>query len=403
MKTPHIPLPSASHILAAAALALFLLPALPLHAQQSLAEDPGVADALHLLDTWMDAAQAYGGIPGASLSVVHDQELIWAKGYGYAHVETEEPATPSTMYSICSISKLFTAVGALQLRDRGKVDLDDPVAKHLDWFNIQDDDPEAGPVTVEGCSPIPRGSRAKQARRTGPAPTIPSRPTSRSSARCPRSRCCIPRAPTTSTPTWGLPWPARSWRRRPGRPTTPTSARTSWTRWRCPAPSPTWRTASGATAWRAATPRAGGTAGASWCRTPGARHQPRRRVHLDGGGPGALRFVAVPRARWRRRAARPQHAARDAPGALARTRRRHHLRAGVLGVDVGRRHLHGPRRFLPGIPQPSSAAPAGQGRHGVHDQRPGRRFPPVRTDRLRYRRARPAKGCGETGRRQSRR
>ena len=132
------------------ALALLLLSAPPSEAQQSLADDSGVAEALHLLDIWMDAAQAYGGIPGASLSVVHDQELVWAKGYGFAHVESEEPATPSTMYSICSISKLFTAVGALQLRDQGKLALNDPVAKHLDWFNIQDDFPEAGPVDIEG-------------------------------------------------------------------------------------------------------------------------------------------------------------------------------------------------------------------------------------------------------------
>ena len=134
----------------AAALALLLLSAPPVHAQQSLADDAEVAAALHLLDIWMDAAQAYGGIPGASLSVVHDQELVWAKGYGYAHVEREEPATPSTLYSICSISKLFTAVGVLQLRDQGKLGLDDPVAKHLDWFNIRDDYPEAGPVDIEG-------------------------------------------------------------------------------------------------------------------------------------------------------------------------------------------------------------------------------------------------------------
>ena len=134
----------------ATALALLLLCAPPAHAQQALADDPGVAEALHLLDIWMDAAQAYGGIPGASLSVVHDQELVWAKGYGYAHLESEDPATPSTMYSICSISKLFTAVGVLQLRDQGKLGLDDPVAKHLDWFNIKDDYPETGPVDLEG-------------------------------------------------------------------------------------------------------------------------------------------------------------------------------------------------------------------------------------------------------------
>ena len=76
MKTPHVPLPPASRTgAAAAALALFLFPAPPLHAQQPLADDPGVAEALHLLDVWMDAAQAYGGIPGASLSVVHDALL----------------------------------------------------------------------------------------------------------------------------------------------------------------------------------------------------------------------------------------------------------------------------------------------------------------------------------------
>ena len=177
MKTHHIPLRPASRIAAAAAaFALVLAPAPGLHAQQSLADDPDVADALHLLDTWMDAAQAYGGIPGASLSVVHDQELVWAKGYGYAHVEREEPATASTMYSICSISKLFTAVGVLQLRDQGKVGLDDPVTKHLDWYEIQDDDPEAGPVTVEGLlthtSGLPR--EAKASYWTGPDYPFPT-------------------------------------------------------------------------------------------------------------------------------------------------------------------------------------------------------------------------------------
>ena len=177
MKTTHILLRPACRIAAGmAALALLLLPAPALHAQQSLADDPGVADALHLLDTWMDAAQAYGGIPGASLSVVHDQELVWAKGYGYAHVEREEAATASTMYSICSISKLFTAVGVLQLRDQGKVALDDPVAKHLDWYEIQDDYAEAGPVTVEGLlthtSGLPR--EAKASYWTGPDYPFPT-------------------------------------------------------------------------------------------------------------------------------------------------------------------------------------------------------------------------------------
>ncbi|KPJ95746.1 MAG: hypothetical protein AMS18_02340 [Gemmatimonas sp. SG8_17] len=130
--------------------------------QRALTDHPRIAEALHLLDVWLDAQQAYEGIPGMSAAVVHDQELIWAKGFGYAHVEPEIPATASTMYSICSISKLFTAVSVMQLRDQGRLRLDDPVSKHLDWFDMEDPFADAGPVTVEGIlthsSGLPRES-----------------------------------------------------------------------------------------------------------------------------------------------------------------------------------------------------------------------------------------------------
>lgn len=118
--------------------------------QRALADHPHVAEALHLLDAWMDAQQAYEGIPGMSAAVVHDQELIWAKGFGYAHVEQGIPATASTKYSICSISKLFTAVSVMQLRDEAHLELDDPLGKHLTWFDIENDFAAAGPVTIEG-------------------------------------------------------------------------------------------------------------------------------------------------------------------------------------------------------------------------------------------------------------
>jgi hypothetical protein len=62
MKTPHTPLRPASRIGAgAAALALLLLAAPPLHAQDSLADDPGVAEALHLLDEPLAEPRGRGG------------------------------------------------------------------------------------------------------------------------------------------------------------------------------------------------------------------------------------------------------------------------------------------------------------------------------------------------------
>ncbi len=130
----------------------FSLLASPLAAQNSnVAEHPRVEEAIHLLETWIEAQRAYDDIPGVSAAVVHDQDVLWAKGFGFANRSAQTPATPQTIYSICSISKLFTSVGIMQLRDRGRLRLDDPVGEHLDWFaQLSDKYPDAPPVTIQG-------------------------------------------------------------------------------------------------------------------------------------------------------------------------------------------------------------------------------------------------------------
>ena len=89
-----------------ATIALALATPLPSPAQ-SLSDDPRVASALNLMDLWVDAQLAYERIPGISIGVVHDQELIWSKGYGYADVERQTlaratPSTPSARSPSCS-------------------------------------------------------------------------------------------------------------------------------------------------------------------------------------------------------------------------------------------------------------------------------------------------------------
>ncbi|MCI0434901.1 MAG: beta-lactamase family protein, partial [Gemmatimonadetes bacterium] len=115
-----------------------------------LASDPRVAEALHLLDLWVDAKRDWDRIPGISMGVVHDQALIWSKGYGYAHLDRNVRATPGTLYSICSISKLFTSIAVMQMRDAGQLDLADPVSKHLPWFDQHWPEPHAPLITIEG-------------------------------------------------------------------------------------------------------------------------------------------------------------------------------------------------------------------------------------------------------------
>ncbi len=115
-----------------------------------LADDPRVATVLELIELWMEAQVDYEDIPGVSMGIVYDQDLIWSKGFGYAHVESRVPAAPDTIYSICSISKLFTSIGVMQLRDEGLLRLDDPIADHLPWFTLQDTHAGTGDIDIQG-------------------------------------------------------------------------------------------------------------------------------------------------------------------------------------------------------------------------------------------------------------
>lgn len=135
--------------------------AVPARAQNgSLSTHPRVREATALLDKWLDAQRAYQRIPSLTGAVVHDQTIVWQGASGYSNLEGKVAATPSTIYSICSISKLFTSIGVMQLRDQGALRLDDPVGKHLSWFNIKRTHPDAGEITVEGllthASGLPR-------------------------------------------------------------------------------------------------------------------------------------------------------------------------------------------------------------------------------------------------------
>ena len=129
-------------------LAIGSIAAMATASGSGLADKPEVAGAIQVLDSWIQATAAEREEPGLSIGIVYDQDLIWAKGYGYANLEKRIPATPATLYRIASISKLFTATGIMQLRDAGKLQLDDPVAKHLSWFRVGKAQPDSPDITI---------------------------------------------------------------------------------------------------------------------------------------------------------------------------------------------------------------------------------------------------------------
>jgi CubicO group peptidase (beta-lactamase class C family) len=100
--------------LTALLICVMLIGAAPVaHAQNP----PGFEDAIKILDAWVGTMVAQRGQPGLSIGVVLGDGLVWSKGYGYADVEQKTAATTRTLYRIASITKTFTAVAILQLRD----------------------------------------------------------------------------------------------------------------------------------------------------------------------------------------------------------------------------------------------------------------------------------------------
>jgi CubicO group peptidase (beta-lactamase class C family) len=69
-------------------------------------------------------------IPGMSVAVVQDQEVIFAQGFGYADLENRVPATPETPYGLASVTKPVAAVIIMQLVEEGLLALDTPVSQY---------------------------------------------------------------------------------------------------------------------------------------------------------------------------------------------------------------------------------------------------------------------------------
>jgi CubicO group peptidase (beta-lactamase class C family) len=80
--------------------------------------------------------------PGLSLSVMHDGELFYSKGFGTANLDTGAAVTPQTGFRIASITKQFTAAAILLLAEEGKLSIGDPLAKFLPDF------PRASEITL---------------------------------------------------------------------------------------------------------------------------------------------------------------------------------------------------------------------------------------------------------------
>lgn len=86
------------------------------------------------IDAAVSKFMATTHVPGISIAVVENGGLEWAAGFGFADLENNVTATGHTLYRLASISKSLTATAAMELVERGKLDLDAPVQKYCPAF-----------------------------------------------------------------------------------------------------------------------------------------------------------------------------------------------------------------------------------------------------------------------------
>ena len=120
-----------SKVLSCCLFAICLLAPAPTRAQAPVALS---ADKITKIETAISSFMSQQNIPGMSIAIVHEKQIRFQRGYGIADVENFVPAKALTVYRIASVSKSLTAVAAMQLVEKGKLDLDAPIQKYVKTF-----------------------------------------------------------------------------------------------------------------------------------------------------------------------------------------------------------------------------------------------------------------------------
>lgn len=108
-----------------------------------------------MTSTSWGAFESYAGelvtrhkIPGISLAVAREGEIVYGTGFGHRDREASWPATMGTVYGIGSVTKSFTAIAIMQLEEAGLLSVHDPVARYLPEFGLKNHQGHAGAITI---------------------------------------------------------------------------------------------------------------------------------------------------------------------------------------------------------------------------------------------------------------
>ena len=95
------------------------------------APQPDIARPFQRFENKLDNLRRRLRIPGMSVAVLHEQKVVFKKGFGYANIEKQIPATATTAYHIASLTKPFSATLVMSLVENGQLRLDDEMSDIL--------------------------------------------------------------------------------------------------------------------------------------------------------------------------------------------------------------------------------------------------------------------------------
>jgi CubicO group peptidase (beta-lactamase class C family) len=107
-----------------------------------------LSTAFPVVEKMVQKYAADNHFPGYSFGIVLDGKLVYTTSGGYTNLGTKTPTTTASMFRIASMSKSFTAMAIVKLRDEGKLHLDDAVSKYIPELKNQGLTSDAAPITI---------------------------------------------------------------------------------------------------------------------------------------------------------------------------------------------------------------------------------------------------------------
>ena len=111
----------------------------------SKSSDSSISTAFASLERFVSSNLKMNATPGLSLAVTDEKRTLKTMSFGYSDLAAKKRATSDTLFKIASITKSFTSIALLKLKEKGKVDLGSPVKEYLPWFEIRS---KYAPITL---------------------------------------------------------------------------------------------------------------------------------------------------------------------------------------------------------------------------------------------------------------